>query len=83
MWYLLKFCGNLSGGIVVGILVVDLETGEHRVFEADVNADDMVDERRRFVSFERGRDCKTSLNKHWFIVGYTKFGITWSEMRDY
>ncbi len=45
-------CG-LARRIIVGVLIVDLEAGEHRVFEADVDADGVVNESRRFVSFER------------------------------
>ena len=60
---LLELGRDFAGGVVVGVFVVHLQTGEHRVFEADVDADDVVDKRRRLVSLKRRRNGQTGLFK--------------------
>ena len=65
---LLKLGGNLAGRVVVRVLVVDLEAGEHRVFETDVDAHDVIDKRRRFVSLQRRRNRQSSLRKYIYKI---------------
>lgn len=42
--------------VLIGFGVVDFEGGKHGVLEADVDADDRVDDGSWLVSLERGRD---------------------------
>ena len=60
---LLELGRDFAGGVVVGVFVIHLQTGEHRVFEADVDADDVVDKCRRLVSLKRRRNGQTGLFK--------------------
>jgi hypothetical protein len=45
-----------SRRVVVGVRVIDLESGEHGVVESDVYADDGEDDGVLLVGLERGRD---------------------------
>ena len=52
--------GGFSGRIRVRLFVVDLQTGEGRVLEADVDADDVIHDRVGLVSLQRGGDRQAS-----------------------
>ena len=52
--------GGFSGRIRVGLFVVDLQTCEGRVLEADVDADDVIHDRVGLVSLQGGGDRQAS-----------------------
>ena len=58
---LLKLDCNLTGGIVVRVFVVDLQTGKHRVLEANIDTDNVIDECRRLVRLQWRGNGQASL----------------------